>query len=82
MFANQGVLPVSTTPVAMLPSVSGTPAAIFATGTPGVVDTCGKFASSVNDIRGAPRAAILSVNLKKNSQVHDGILKKLGKTDS
>jgi hypothetical protein len=54
MFANQGVLSVSTTPVAKLPSVSVTPAANFATGTTGVVDTCGKFASSVNDTSGAP----------------------------
>jgi hypothetical protein len=53
MFTSQGTLPVSTTPVAKLPSVV-TPAANFATGTAGVVDTCGKFASSVNDTSGAP----------------------------
>ncbi len=37
------------TPLANLLPVSMTPAANFATGTAGVVDTCGKFATDVND---------------------------------
>ncbi len=43
----------NTAPVAKnLSSVSMTPAVNFATGTAGVVDTCGKFASDVNDTSG------------------------------
>jgi hypothetical protein len=52
MFPSEGAPAVSTTPVANLPLVSMTPATNFATGTAGVVDTSGKFASVVNDTRG------------------------------
>ncbi len=45
ILASEGALPVSTTPVENLPLVSTTRAANFATGTAGVVDTGGKFAT-------------------------------------
>jgi hypothetical protein len=44
--------PVSMTPAANLPPVSLTPAANFATSSPCVVDTGGKFATGVNDTGG------------------------------
>jgi hypothetical protein len=48
-----GKLPlVSTTPAANLPPVSTTPAANFATSSPCLVDTGGKFAAGVNDAGG------------------------------
>jgi len=43
-----GAPPLSTTPVANLSLVSTTPLANFATGTAGVVDTGGKFATGVS----------------------------------
>ncbi len=51
IFASQGALPVSTTQVANLPSLT-TPSANFATGTAGVVDTGGKFGTGVNNTGG------------------------------
>jgi hypothetical protein len=47
IFASEGA-----TPVANLPPVSMTPAANFDTGIAGVVDTGGKFATSVTDTSG------------------------------
>jgi hypothetical protein len=44
--------PVTTTPAAKLPLVSTTQAENFATGTAGVVDTGGKFATGVNNTGG------------------------------
>jgi hypothetical protein len=44
--------PVSTTLEANLPPVSTTPAAIFSTSFASVIDTGGKFATSVNDTGG------------------------------
>jgi hypothetical protein len=52
IFASQGAPQVSTTQVANLPLVSTTPTANFATSFASVVDTDGKFATSVNDIGG------------------------------
>jgi hypothetical protein len=43
---------MSTTPAANLPPVSMTPAANFATGTAGAVDTGSKFAIGVNNTSG------------------------------
>jgi hypothetical protein len=43
--------PVSTKPAANLPPVSTTPTENLATGTTGVIDTGGKFATDVNDRR-------------------------------
>ncbi len=43
IFASQGAPPISMTPVENLPPVSTTPAAIFATDTTVVNDTCGKL---------------------------------------
>jgi hypothetical protein len=45
----QILLPLSTTPVANLTPVPMTPAANFANGTAGIVNTSGKFAICVND---------------------------------
>jgi hypothetical protein len=52
IFTSQGAPPVSTTLVAILPRVSITPAANFATSFAGVVDSGGKFATGVNDTGG------------------------------
>ncbi len=70
-FASHGATPVSTTQVtnlpvlsttlvAILPPVSKTPSVNFATGTAGVVDTSGKFATIVNDTRG--KLPLVSMN--------------------
>jgi hypothetical protein len=52
IFASEGAPPVSTKLVANLPRVSTTPVANFATGSTGVLDTGGKFATSVNNTCG------------------------------
>jgi hypothetical protein len=45
-----------------------TPAANFATGTAGVVETGGKFATGVNGTGNAPLAANISAIFRKNSK--------------
>ncbi len=47
IFASEGAPPVSTTPVPNTPVANLQPAANFATGTAGVVETGGKFATGV-----------------------------------
>jgi hypothetical protein len=49
-FAASVIYTSGMTPAAILPPVSRTPEANFASDTAGVVDTCGKFATGVNDV--------------------------------
>jgi hypothetical protein len=67
IFASQGAPLVSMTPVANVSLVSTTSTANFATGTAGIVDTSGKFATDSNytGAKLSPLSMKLAVNLPR-----------------
>jgi hypothetical protein len=59
--------PVSTTPATKLPLVSMTFAANFTTSFNSVANTCGKFATGVNDTGGKPTGTIIRLMATKKN---------------